>query len=1654
MNDQAKTTPSKIKKMPLPLYPGTRAAMDGNSAAIHCERESSDAAGAYPITPSTQMGEYWAEAAANGHINISGRPLIFIEPEGEHAAAAVTAGLSMTGLRAANFSSGQGVAYMHESLYAAVGKRLTYVLNMGSRAMTKASLNVHAGHDDYHCVDDTGFFQLFAKNAQHVADLNICAHRIAELALNPGIIAQDGFLTTHLIESMLAPERELIQTFLGKPEDIIETPTPAQRILYGDTRRRIPELWDIDNPIMSGVVQNQDSYMQTVAAQRPFFFDHIATFTDQVFEEFYQLTQRRYERVMSYRCKDAEYVILGQGSIIPSAEVVSDYLRKQRNLKVGVVNMLMFRPFPADLISKILKGKKGVVVMERLDQPLAGDPPLLREIRATINKSVENHLSPNKHNKPFPELQSYTQDDIPLLYSACFGLGSRDLQAEGIIGAVENMLDDGHHKKQFYLGIDFIHEQALTPTQEVFQQTLAEAYPHIGELAVHGSENPNLMPKDSITIRFHSIGGWGAMTTGKNLAMTLFELLNYHIKANPKYGSEKKGQPTTYYLSAAPEPIRMNCEYVYVDTVISPDPNVFHHTDALAGLKTGGVFIIQSELTAPEHVWAAFPEKYRLAIRERNIQVYFLDAFKIAREEATDAELQMRMQGTAFQGAFFAATDLMQKNRLNEITLLSAIQQQLQHKFGTKGARVVEDNVRVVKRGFDQLQRIPDKIIQDPVSSQACPSEPAIPIMVKLVPQSQAPVASLHRFWEQNGNFYARGLAGQNLADPFIGLGTLPALSALFRDMSSIRFEHPQWIAENCTGCGDCYTVCPDTAIPGLVNDINQVFDTLLQRIRSSGHKLNFLPKALRSLEHEVRTAFINSEDKINTNSLMTAVLTEGLEQQQLEENDKAQLRREFSLFKQELGSFSFAITRPYFTVPERKSNGSGGLFSLVINPYSCKGCRECIEVCNDEALISIPQSPDSLTRLRRHWSLWLDLPNTPPHYIRVENLEQRIGALHSILLNKNAYLAFSSGDGACMGCGEKTVIRLFTATVETLMQQRVARHVEALSQLIDELQKHIETRLVATMNVGDTNTLRRILHSLGDNELTLGTIATKLDSVKDTQPIDHDWLERVLKLLEQLKHLRWLYTQGPSGRGRSSMGAINATGCSSVWGSTYPYNPYPFPWSNHLFQDSPSMAMGIFEGHMAKMAEGFKVIRKVHLELTDQYDPREHDVFFQSFDWHQFSDTELALCPPVVAIGGDGAMYDIGFQNLSRMLMAGKPIKVLILDTQVYSNTGGQACTSGFTGQISDMAPFGSAHKGKEEIRKEMGLLAIAHRTSYVMQSTIAYANHMIEGFVEGLLSKRPAVFNCFTSCQPEHGIGDDMSHHQAKLAVESRAYPLFHYNPDDGDTIKECLHLNSNPAIHHAWPTYKLHYDHNGIKEVMELPFTFADYALTETRFRKHFRTAPPDTWHEDMIPVADYLQLQPEQRSQRYPYVWTLNPNAPQSQPGRLMVDESMIAACEDRQRFWTLLQSLSGEGQPQTSTADLEHAIRRQILSQVSNGLMKLMGGDGLLLDSAATTTLNPDALNPETEATPSSQYIAPWIESEECTACDECTQLNPAMFEYNDKKQAIIKNPNAGPYSDLVQAAERCTAQVIHPGYPREDAGKDMDKWIARGTKYN
>lgn len=1622
-----------------PKYPGIRVAMDGNSAVVAMEREASDAAGAYPITPSTQMGEGWAAAAAAGHRNIAGRPLIFIEPEGEHAAAAVTAGLAMTGLRAANFSSGQGVAYMHESLYAAVGKRLTYVLNMGCRAMTKASLNVHAGHDDYHCVDDTGFFQLFARDAQLAADLNLIAHRIAELALNPGIVAQDGFLTTHLIESLLLPERELVAEYLGLPEDLIDCPTPAQRLLFGERRRRVPELWNVDNPMMAGVVQNQDAYMQSVAAQRPFFFEPIAGLADQAFAEFAALTGRSYRRAMGYRCADADYLLLGQGSVIPTAEAVADYLRQTRQLRVGVVDLLMFRPFPGDLLGELMRGKRAVTVLERVDQPLAADPPLARELRATLGKCLENGRAQGA--PVHPGLPGYAQlSDLPDVYSACFGLGSRDLSPADLMAAVENMQERGSQRRMVYLGIDFLREHPLHPREQLRQERLAREHPQLAELVVKGSENPNLMPERCLTLRMHSIGGWGAISTGKHLASTLFELLGWHIKANPKYGSEKKGQPTTFYLAVAPQPIRVNGEYSHIDVVLSPDPQVFAHSNPLAGLREGGLLILQSDASEPARAWERIPERYRRQIVERRIRLCYLDAFRIAREEASDPELQMRMQGIAFQGAFFAATGLLAEHGFDEERLIEAMRGRLEHKLAGRGARVVEDNLRVIRRGFDELREAPAPELAR--AAEAAPV-PALPARVRALPSASAPLSDIQRFWADTGSLYARGMGNDNLADPFMALSLMPASTALFRDMSGIRAVHPRWHPERCTACGRCWTVCPDTAIPGLVSRIGEILDTALARILRSGQFPRLLPRIRGQLEARIAEACREHGAGTAVRGLIDAQL-EALLATSANAQERAELAGEFDLLRAALGDFDWAVTRAFHTQHEAACAGSGGLLSITINPETCKGCGECIAVCADGALSRQVQTPESLAGLRERWELWRELPSTSDAYLRIEDLEQAIGVLDHILLKKEVYLPFTSGDGACLGCSEKTILRLFVATVEALMQPRVKAWVARLDALLAQLGQRVQQALVAGLDLSHLDALA----GSEDGRLDLAELLHRAAAATPLQAsVDPAWLARMSTLIRELGELRRCYTEGGNGRGRAAMGLLNATGCSSVWGSTFPYNPYPFPWANHLFQDSPSLAMGVFEGHMGKMAAGFRLVREAELELAgDQADTAQRAALAH-FDWRQFSAAEYALCPPVVVVGGDGAMYDIGLQNLSRALMSGKPIKVLVLDTQVYSNTGGQACTSSFLGQVADMAEFGAAQQGKQELRKELGLLAIAHRSCYVMQSTIAHPSHLIEGFIEGLAQRRPALFNCYAACQPEHGIADDAGHAQARLAVESRAFPLFRYRPDRGATLAAGLDLGGNPAADADWPRYTLALGPAGDGQELELPLTFADFAASEGRFRKHFRHVPEEAWHPDMLLLADYLELPASEREGRHPYIWH---RLADGRVGRLLVSPVLVASSEDRRDFWRLLRGLAA---PATSSGAQREALigqlREEMIARLGESLRQMAAGED------ATTLAAAPASPPVTAAaTGDDGYLAPWIDTQSCSACEECLRVNSRIFAWNAAGKATIKDPDGGPYSDLVRAAEHCKERVIHPGLPRERSDPDSARWIARGEKFN
>ena len=481
------------------------------------------------------------------------------------------------------------------------------------------------------------------------------------------------------------------------------------------------------------------------------------------------------------------------------------------------------------------------------------------------------------------------------------------------------------------------------------------------------------------------------------------------------------------------------------------------------------------------------------------------------------------------------------------------------------------------------------------------------------------PVLDVDDFNERIIRAYEDGTAEKELpADLTVSRSLIPAGTATLRDFSYVAPEIPEYINDNCTGCMDCVTLCPDTAILG---------------------------KVVGEEDFESRLAKIEDE------------------------NDRELFRR-----------FAWCEPNKYYAGPKKKT-GEGGKFSIIIDPSKCKGCAECVTVCDDDALRMVEKNDELMEDISKVHRIFKEFGPSDDKFVSDK-------LLIDMMLKEETHI-YVGGAGSCAGCGEGSALRMMCSATGA--------------------------------------------------------------------KYGNDW------------------------------GIIAATGCNTVYTSTYPYNPYLVPWSNSLFENAPAYAMGL------------------------------------RMRWDQKGWTDK----PIWCIGGDGAMFDIGFQALSRMLASGSNIKIFVLDTQVYSNTGGQASTSTYMGQNAKMSVHGKTIQGKTERRKEIAQIAMMHPRTYVAQTTCAHVNHFYRSCIEALEFDGPALICCYTTCQPEHGVADNMATDQAQLAVDTRAFPLLVYDPRKGDTIKERLSLQGNPAVNDDWWT------NPKTGEQVD----FVDFCRSEGRFSKHF-------------------------------------------------------------------------------------------------------------------------------------------------------------------------------------------------------------------------
>jgi pyruvate-ferredoxin/flavodoxin oxidoreductase len=355
-----------------------------------------------------------------------------------------------------------------------------------------------------------------------------------------------------------------------------------------------------------------------------------------------------------------------------TAQTTIDELR-DKGIPAGCLNIYCFRPFPAKQIVDALKDCTAFTVYERMDDPLSTTGNhLTREIKAAFCDAMNGTNGQEKI------------DRIPRIYHAAAGLGSRDVRPGDIIATFDNMMHDGPHF--FCVGIKH-------------------------PLAIEMKEDPDLRPPGAFSMRGHSVGGFGSVTTNKVIATIGGQVFGKDVQAYPKYGSEKKGLPTTYYLTIADSHIYSHSELEFVDLVVLNDTNALFSGNPLTGMVEGGSIFMQSAFTSPADVWQRIPAHHKKIIRDRKLRVYFVDMVKIAREVASEPDLEMRMQGIVLLGAFLKLTPYARELNMDDEQVYAGVEKALRKYFGKRGEQVVADNLTCVKRGYGEMQEIPADVM-------------------------------------------------------------------------------------------------------------------------------------------------------------------------------------------------------------------------------------------------------------------------------------------------------------------------------------------------------------------------------------------------------------------------------------------------------------------------------------------------------------------------------------------------------------------------------------------------------------------------------------------------------------------------------------------------------------------------------------------------------------------------------------------------------------------------------------------------------------------------------------------------------------------------------------------------------------------------------
>ena len=705
----------------------TRVTIDGNEAAASVAYRLNEVCCIYPITPSSPMAELADEWSSQGRPNVWGTVPAVVEMQSEGGAAGALHGALQSGALATTFTASQGLLLMIPNMYKIAGELTPAVLHVAARSIAAQGLSIFGDHSDVMAVRQTGFALLAAASVQEAHDLALVAQAATLATRVPFVHFFDGFRTSHELATV-----ELLS------DDDLRALVPEQLVRAHRGRALSPE-----QPFIRGTAQNPDVYFQARETVNPFYAAVPGAVQDAM-DALAGRTGRRYRTVDYAGHPQAERVIVVMGSAAQTVGETAAHLYA-RGERVGVVQVRLFRPFPArELLDALPASVRRVAVLDRTKEPGSSGEPLFLDVVAALAEATTGG----------------ERAVLPLVTGGRYGLSSKEL-TPGMVAGVFAELAREQPRRRFTIGI----------TDDV------------SGLSLPYDPSLDIEPPGTVRAVFFGLGSDGTVGANKN-TIKILGAENLNAQGYFVYDSKKSGSQTVSHLRFGPEPIRAPYLVQQAGFVGCHHFGLLDRVDVL-GLAAPGATLLLNCAHPPDEVWEALPRPVQEKILVKRIEVYAIDAGRIAR----DAGLAGRTN-TVLQTCFFAISGVLPREEA-----IAKIKSAIAKTYGRRGAEVVARNHAAVDRALEGLRRI-----------EVPPTVTSVRELPAVVPAG-AP--------EFVRTVTAAMMAGRGDDLPVSALpvdGTYPSGTAAYekRNISELVAD---WDPDLCIQCGNCSFVCPHSVI-------------------------------------------------------------------------------------------------------------------------------------------------------------------------------------------------------------------------------------------------------------------------------------------------------------------------------------------------------------------------------------------------------------------------------------------------------------------------------------------------------------------------------------------------------------------------------------------------------------------------------------------------------------------------------------------------------------------------------------------------------------------------------------------------------------------------------------------------------------------------